>query len=95
MQLTSELDREQWDTSFQVELDNYHKVWPIPAKQGMRFLCSKGHVTFIALAKGKRDKRHCSKIVAYGQCLFPVEQIYWRGLMQLAKRSFRAGVNRG
>lgn len=79
------------DLGFRIDWNNFKMVHAIPSKEGMRFFCSKGHVAFYAFTEKKKGKRHCSKIVSYGQCLFPVEQVYWRSLKNLANRSFRIG----
>jgi hypothetical protein len=63
------------------------------ADAGYRFLCPNGHVTEVALQVKRKGARHCSKLVAYGRCAYPVDQIFWRSLRSLFVRGFRAGAS--
>lgn len=79
------------DVGFSRNWKNFRMIHAVWARPGMRFLCGKGHVAFYAFTEKKKGKRYCGKIVSYGQCLFTVEQVFWRSLKNLANRSFRMG----
>ena len=86
-----DVGRHHWVRVF---LSDTSSLKPFPARLGMRFLCSNGHVAFYAVSEKKKGKKLCSKFLDRGQCIQPVEQVFWRSLSKLAMRSFRSGADR-